>query len=64
MKARGGVNHDLLKKLWKAYLSIKNSAFVAYIQRKRDANDEVEDINVEELMKQSENKYCTLIIKG
>ena len=37
--------------LWKADSSVEKSAFVAYIQRKRDANDEGEDIDVKELMK-------------
>ena len=63
LKARGGVTHDLLTNLWKAYSSVQDSAFVSYIQRKRDAYDEGEDIDVEELMKQAENKFKTLVLE-
>ena len=46
-----------------AYSSIQDSAFVTYIQRKRDAYDEGEDIEIEDLMRQAENKYFTLILE-
>ena len=63
LKVRGGVTHDLLTNLWKAYSSVQDSAFVSYIQRKRDAYDEGEGINVEKLMKQAENKFKTLVLQ-
>ena len=47
LKGRGGVTHDLLTNLWNAHLSVPDSAFVAYIQRKRGAYDEGEDTYVE-----------------
>ena len=50
LKTRGGVTRDLLVNLWKAYLNVSNSSFPAYIQRKRDAYDEGQYIDVEELM--------------
>ena len=53
LKGRGGVTHDLLTNLWKAYSSVHDSAFVPYIQKKCDAYD---SIDAEELMKQAKNK--------
>ena len=50
-KARGGVTHDLMINLWKAYSSVQDFAYVSYIQRKRKSYDEGEDIDVQELMK-------------
>ena len=44
LKARGGVTHDLLTNLWKAYSSVQDSTFISYIQRKRDAHDEGERV--------------------
>jgi len=61
LHARGGVTHDLLINLWKAYLNVSDRSFIGYIQRKRDAYDEGEDINPERLMVLAENKYKSLL---
>ena len=63
LKTRCGATHALLVNWWKAYLSVSDSLFTTYIQRKRDAYDEGQDIDVEELMVQAESKYKILILK-
>lgn len=61
LTARGGVTHDLMTNLWKAYLNASDRDFVEFIKRKKDAYDEGEDINADSLMLMAENKYRTLI---
>ena len=51
LKTREGFTHNLLTNLLEVYLSVHDSAFVAYIQRKRDAFGKGEEIDVDELMK-------------
>ena len=64
LKARGGITHDLLTNLWKAYLIVSDTTFVQYIQNKQNLYDEGEDINVDKLMTQAENKYKALVLSG
>ena len=52
----------MLTNLWKAYANASDSKFVLYIQRKRDAYDEGQDVNVDTLMGLAENKYKTLLL--
>ena len=61
LKARGGRTEDLLTNLWKAYLLASDKTFVRYIQNKKDAYDEGQDINEDSLMQLAENKYKTLV---
>ena len=61
LTARGGVTHDLMTNLWKAYLSASDRDFVEFIKRKKDAYDEGEDITADSLMVMAENKYRTLV---
>lgn len=61
LKARGGVTHDLLTNLWKAYQNVSDRDFVEFIKRKKDAYDEGEDFTPDSLMIAAENKYRTLI---
>ena len=61
LSARGGVTHDLLTNLWKAYQNASDRDFVEFIKRKKDAYDEGEDITADSLMIAAENKYRTLV---
>lgn len=61
LAARGGVTHDLMTNLWKAYLNVSDRDFVEFIKRKKDAYDEGENITADSLMLMAENKYRTLI---
>ena len=64
LSARGGVTHDLLTNLWKAYQCASDRDFVDFIKRKKDAYDEGEDITADTLMIAAENKYRTLVQEG
>ena len=61
LSARGGVTHDLLTNLWKAYQNASDRDFVEFIKRKKDAYDEGEDITADTLMIAAENKYRALV---
>lgn len=61
LTARGGVTHDLMTNLWKAYLNASDRDFVEFVKRKKDAYDEGEDITPDSLMVMAENKYRTLV---
>ena len=61
LSARGGVTHDLLTNLWKAYQNASDRDFVEFIKRKKDAYDEGEDITADTLMIVAENKYRALV---
>ena len=63
LKARGGVMHDILVNLWKVYFSVSDSLFIAYKKENKTSYDEGQDIDVEELIVQAENKYNTVIHK-
>ena len=61
LRACGGKTEDLLTNLWKAYLLVSDKTFVRYIQNKKDAYDEGQDIDKDSLMQLAENKYKTLV---
>ena len=61
LAARGGVTHDLMINLWKAYAVVSDQEFVQYIKRKRDMYDEGAEISPDSLMRDAENKYKTLL---
>ena len=62
LKCVRGVTYNLLTNLWKVYTRLKDFSFVAYIHRKHNAYDEGEDIEVEDPIRQAENKYQMLIL--
>lgn len=61
LAARGGVTHDLMTNLWKAYSVASDQEFVSYIKRKKDLYDEGAEITPDTLMRDAENKYKTLL---
>ena len=64
LQVRGGVTHDLLTNLWKAYTNVSDNEFVQYIKRKKDAYDDGTEITEDSLMTDAENKYKTLLIEN
>jgi len=62
MNTRGETTHDLLANLFKAYKSVKDCDFTAYIKKKEDEYEEGEDVNVNMLMLQASNKYKTMFV--
>ena len=61
LAARGGVTHDLMTNLWKAYSVASDHDFVQYIRRKKDLYDEGAEMSPDSLMRDAENKYKTLL---
>ena len=62
LQVRGGVTHDLMNNLWKAYQVVSDNEFNNYIKRKKDIYDDgTTDLTEEGLMVDAENKYKTLI---
>lgn len=61
LAARGGVTHDLMTNLWKAFSVASDQEFVQYIKRKKDLYDEGAEMTPDTLMRDAENKYKTLI---
>jgi hypothetical protein len=63
LKARGETN-DLLTNLFKAYLNVSDEAFVCYIELKKIAFEDGQDIKPDALMSLALNKYATLKQQG
>ena len=63
LKARGEKSEDLLTNLWKAYFVASDKNFVRYIEGKKDAYDEGENIDRDNLMTLAENKYKALVVE-
>ena len=61
LAARGGVTHDLMTNLWKAYLNASDHEFVGYIRQKKDRYEEGGEMDPDVLMREAENKYKTLL---
>ena len=64
LHARGEVTNDLLVNLFKGYKAASDQAFVNYIQRKRDAYDEGENVTENSLMNDAENKFNNIKLEG
>ena len=64
LRSRGETSHDLLINLFKGYMACSDREFVAYIKRKQDSFGEGNPIQVDNLMKNSIDKYKTLLQKG
>ena len=61
LAARGGITHDLMTNLWKAFSVASDHEFVQYIKRKKDLYDEGAEMSPDSLMRDAENKYKTLL---
>jgi hypothetical protein len=64
LKARGETTNDLLTNLFKAYLNVSDEAFVRYIELKKIAFEDGQDIKPDALMSLALNKYATLKQQG
>lgn len=64
LAARGQTTHDLLANLFKAYLNASDQEFTRFILTRQDAYDRGEDITVQSLMCDAENKFKTLKLQG
>ena len=56
LKAHGGETHDLLTNLFKAYIAIKDTCFVDYVNEKLSQYEEGEPMEVDQLMTLTANK--------
>ena len=64
LKARGGETHDLLTNLFKAYISVKDTRFVDYLNEKLSRYEEGEPMEADQLMTLTANKYKNLMIQN
>ena len=64
LSARGETSNDLLVNLFKGYASASDESFTRYIQRKKDAYDEGDNVTEETLMKDAINKFQNLKLEG
>jgi hypothetical protein len=64
LKARGETTNDLLTNLFKAYLNVSDEAFVRYIELKKIAFEDGQNIKPDALMSLALNKYATLKQQG
>lgn len=64
LNARGETTNDLLVNLFKGYLAVKDKQFTAYMERKKDAYEEGDDVTPDELMTIAANKFKNLKIVG
>jgi hypothetical protein len=64
LKARGETTNDLLTNLFKAYLNVSDEAFVRYIELKKIAFEDGQEIKPDALMSLALNKYATLKQQG
>ena len=61
---RGGETHDLLTNLFKAYISIKDTHFMDYINEKLSRYEAGEPIEADQLMTLTANKYKNMMIQN
>ena len=64
LSARGEESNDLLVNLFKGYAAASDEAFTRYIQRKKDAYDEGENVDDDSIMKDAVNKFNNLKLEG
>ena len=64
LKARGGETHDLLTNLFKAYTAVKDVRFVDYVNEKLSRYEEVEQMEADQLMTLTANKYKNMMIQN
>ena len=64
LNARGGETHDLLTNLFKAYVSVKDTHFVDYVNEKLSRYEEGEQMEADQLMTLTANKYKNMMIQN
>ena len=64
LNAHGGETQDLLTNLFKAYVSIKDTHFVDYINEKLSRYEEGEPMEADQLMTLTANKYKNMMIQN
>ena len=64
LKARGGETHDLLTNLFKAYTAVKDTRFVDYVNEKLSRYEEGEQMEADQLMTLTANKYKNMMIQN
>ena len=64
LKARGGETHDLLTNLFKAYTAVKDARFVDYANEKLSRYEEGEQMEADQLMTLTANKYKNMMIQN
>jgi hypothetical protein len=64
LKARGETTNDLLTNHFKAYLNVSDEAFVRYIELKKIAFEDGQEMKPDALMSLALNKYATLKQQG
>ena len=64
LNARGGETQDLLTNLFKAYVSVKDTCFVDYINEKSSQYKEGERMEADQLMTLTANKYKNMMIQN
>ena len=64
LKARGGETHDLLTNLFKAYIAVKDTRFVDYVNEKLSRYEEGESMEADQLMTLTANKYKNMMIQN
>ena len=64
LKARGGETHDLLTNLFKAYTAVKDARFVDYVNEKLSRYEEGEQMEADQLMTLTANKYKNMMIQN
>ena len=64
LKARGGETHDLLTNLFKAYIAVKDTRFVDYINEKLSRYEEGESMEADQVMTLTANKYKNMMTQN
>ena len=64
LEACSGETRDLLTNLFKAYISIKDTCFVNYVNEKLSRYEEGEPMEVDQLMTLIANKYKNMMIQN
>ena len=64
LRSRCETSHDLLVNLFKGYMACSDQEIVAYIKRNQDSLKEGTLIHVDNLVKNTTDKYKTLLQKG
>ena len=64
LRSRGETAQDLLVNLFKGYMACSDQEFVQYVKRKQDAFEEGAAIEPDQLMKNTADKYKTLLQRG
>ena len=64
LKACGGETHDLLTNLFKAYIAVKDTCFIDYVNEKLSRYEEGEPMEADQLMALTANKYKNMMIQN